>query len=58
MLDSSALFLTVVSVDSESFMIQLGSIMYFVDGENSVKDAPTCGLVTPSVYLSVDGQLS
>ena len=57
-LDISALLLTVVDVEVESSMIQLGSIMSYVDGKQWVKDALNLRLVTPLVQLSVDGQLT
>ena len=57
MLDISALLLTVVDVEVESSMIQLGSIMSYVDGKHWLKNAPNCRLVTILVRLSVDGQL-
>ena len=57
MLEISALFLTVVSVEDESNMFQLVSIMSAFDGKHLVKYAPIFRLVTPLVHLSVDGYL-
>ena len=58
MLDSSYFFFLVVSVEAAFIMIQLGSIISYVDGKHWVKDALNFRLVTPLVQLSVDGQLT